>query len=59
MAFQDLVKALNSVLKSHYKNAALALLMTPAQYDAHELKQAMKVMHSNLGMKRFINWIFS
>ncbi|XP_017315416.1 annexin A1 [Ictalurus punctatus] len=39
---KDLVKTLNSVLKSHYKNVALALLMTPAQYDAHELKQALK-----------------
>ncbi|KAK3508673.1 hypothetical protein QTP70_003315 [Hemibagrus guttatus] len=39
---KDLVRTLDSVLKSHYKHAALALLRTPAQHDAHELKQALK-----------------
>ncbi|XP_026777397.2 annexin A1 [Pangasianodon hypophthalmus] len=39
---KDLVNTLNSVLKSHYKHVVLALLMTPAQYDAHEVRQAMK-----------------
>ncbi|KAI5089167.1 annexin A1c, partial [Silurus meridionalis] len=39
---KDLVKALSSVLKSNYEHVALALLMTPAQYDAHELRHAMK-----------------
>ncbi|MCJ8748478.1 hypothetical protein PDJAM_G00165270 [Pangasius djambal] len=39
---KELVKTLNSVLKSHYKHVVLALLMTPAQYNAHEIRQAMK-----------------
>ncbi|XP_053341622.1 annexin A1-like [Clarias gariepinus] len=44
---KDLEKTLSSVLKSHYKDAALALLMTPAQYDAHELRRAMKGFGTN------------
>ncbi|XP_026999286.1 annexin A1-like [Tachysurus fulvidraco] len=44
---KDLMKTLGSVLKSHYKHAALALLMTPPQYDAHELRQAMKGLGTN------------
>ncbi|XP_036436145.1 annexin A1-like isoform X2 [Colossoma macropomum] len=39
---KDIAKTLKSVLRSHYEDVVLALLMTPAQFDAHELKQAMK-----------------
>ncbi|KAM6985945.1 annexin A1-like [Aplochiton taeniatus] len=34
--------ALKSVLRSHLEDAALALLMTPAQFDVHELTKATK-----------------
>lgn len=41
--FQNLVKSLKSVLHSHLEDVALALLMVPAQFDAHLLRQATKV----------------
>uniref|UniRef100_A0A4W4G538 Annexin n=1 Tax=Electrophorus electricus TaxID=8005 RepID=A0A4W4G538_ELEEL len=43
---KDLVKTLKSVLKSHYEDTVVALLMNPAQYDAYELRQAMKTSRS-------------
>uniref|UniRef100_A0A8B9JPY2 Annexin n=1 Tax=Astyanax mexicanus TaxID=7994 RepID=A0A8B9JPY2_ASTMX len=39
---KDLPKALKSALRSSYEDVVLALLMTPAQFDAHELRHAMK-----------------
>ncbi|XP_022523555.2 annexin A1 [Astyanax mexicanus] len=39
---KDLPKALKSALRSSYEDVVLALLMTPAQFDAHELRNAMK-----------------
>ncbi|XP_076868252.1 annexin A1-like [Brachyhypopomus gauderio] len=44
---KDLVKTLKSALKSHYRDVVLALFMNPAQYDAHELRQAMKGLGTN------------
>ncbi|XP_072549068.1 annexin A1-like isoform X3 [Salminus brasiliensis] len=39
---KNLPNTLKSALKSSYEDVVLALLMTPAQFDAHELRQAMK-----------------
>lgn len=39
---KDLPQMLKSALRSSYEDVVLALLMTPAQFDAHELRQAMK-----------------
>ncbi|XP_066514038.1 annexin A1-like [Hoplias malabaricus] len=44
---KNLLKTLTSSLKSHYEEVVLALLMTPAQYDAHELRNAMKGLGTN------------
>ncbi|XP_062844821.1 annexin A1-like [Trichomycterus rosablanca] len=44
---KDLIKTLKSSLKSHYEDVVLALLMTPAQYDAHELRMALKGLGTN------------
>lgn len=40
---QPLDAALKSALKGDLEDVVLALLQTPAKYDAHELKLAMKV----------------
>lgn len=47
------MKALDLVVKSQYQDVVLALLMTPAEYDAHEIRKALKVMHSNSAMQLF------
>ncbi|XP_056146353.1 annexin A1-like [Lampris incognitus] len=39
---EPLVDALKSSLRSHLEDTVLALLMTPAQFDAHQLRQATK-----------------
>uniref|UniRef100_A0A667XSW4 Annexin n=1 Tax=Myripristis murdjan TaxID=586833 RepID=A0A667XSW4_9TELE len=39
---KPLADALKSALRSHLEDVALALLMTPAQFDAHELRKATK-----------------
>ncbi|KAL2100374.1 hypothetical protein ACEWY4_004768 [Coilia grayii] len=39
---KPLEEALKSALKSDLEDVVLALLMSPAQYDAHELRHAMK-----------------
>ncbi|KAF7217732.1 annexin A1 isoform X1 [Nothobranchius furzeri] len=39
---KNLVKSLESVLSSHLEDASLALLMKPAYYDAHLLRNATK-----------------
>lgn len=40
---QDLVKELKSEVSGHFEDVILALMMTPEEYDAHELRSAMKV----------------
>jgi len=40
---QSLEEALKKVLKSHLEDVVVALLKTPAQFDAEELRAAMKV----------------
>lgn len=40
---QELSAALKSALSGHLEAVILGLLKTPAQYDASELKAAMKV----------------
>ncbi|XP_060768587.1 annexin A1-like [Neoarius graeffei] len=47
---KDLVKALDLVVKSQYQDVVLALLMTPAEYDAHEIRKALK----GLGTKEHV-----
>ncbi|XP_031433628.2 annexin A6-like [Clupea harengus] len=39
---KPLEEALKSALKSDFEDVVLGLLMSPAQYDAHALKQALK-----------------
>ncbi|XP_063065758.1 uncharacterized protein LOC134457712 [Engraulis encrasicolus] len=39
---KPLEDAMKSALRSDFEDVVLGLLMTPAQYDAHELKHAMK-----------------
>lgn len=41
--FQPLEEAIKSALRSDFEDVVLALLMAPTQYDAYELKHAMKV----------------
>lgn len=40
---QPLADALKKALKSDFEEVVLALLMTPSEYDAFEVKQAMRV----------------
>jgi len=40
---QPLVDGLKKALKSDFEKVVLALLMTPPEYDASEMKRAMKV----------------
>lgn len=42
---QPLDVALKAALKGELEDVVLALLRTPAQYDAQQLKLAMKVIH--------------
>lgn len=47
LSLQPLETALKSALKGDLEDVVLALLKTPAQYDAQQLKLAMKVnMHA-------------
>lgn len=48
---QKLELALKSALKSHLEDACLALLMTPAHFDAYLLRKAMKVNISSVCTK--------
>lgn len=43
MWLQALADALKSALWSDMEDVVLALLMTPAQFDAHQLRKATKV----------------
>lgn len=56
LVFQPLEEALKSALKSDFEDVVLGLLMSPAQYDAHALKQALKVTLrvNNIKLKRAI-----
>lgn len=40
---QDLVQELKSALSGHFEDVIVALMMTPTEYDAYELRQALKV----------------
>lgn len=44
---QRLEVALKSVLRSDLEDVTLALLMSPAQFDAHQLRKATKVNNSS------------
>jgi len=39
---KDLIRELKSELSGHFEQVVLALLMTPAEYDAHELRKSVK-----------------
>lgn len=43
LSLKPLETALKNALKGDLEDVVLALLKTPAQYDAHQLKLAMKV----------------
>ena len=45
---QDLLQELKSALSGHFEDVIVALMMTPTEYDAYELRQALKV--SNIQM---------
>lgn len=47
---------MKKVLKSHLEDVVVALLKTPAQYDAEELRASMKV-RQNLLRKAFLKSI--
>lgn len=53
------MKALDLVVKSQYQDVVLALLMTPAEYDAHEMRKALKVMHSNSAFHFYFYFLFN
>ena len=38
---QDLIERLKSELSSNFENVIVAMMLTPAQYDAHEARRAM------------------
>ena len=40
---KDLIGELKSELSGHFEDVVLGLLMTPTEYDAHELRTAVKV----------------
>lgn len=41
---QDMIRELKSELSGNFEKVVLGLLMTPAEFDAHELRVAMKVI---------------
>lgn len=43
MAFQDLIEELKSELSGHYLDACKGLLMAPVEFDAYQLRKAIKV----------------
>lgn len=54
---QSLEEALKKVLESHLEDVVVALLKTPAQFDAEELRASMKV-RQNLQRKTFLESIY-
>ena len=48
MIMQDIIRELKSELSGNFEKVVLGLLMTPAEFDAHELKVAMKVIFQTL-----------
>lgn len=43
MPLQDLIEELKSELSGHYLDACKGLLMAPAEFDAYQLRKAIKV----------------
>lgn len=41
MCPQDLIERLKSELSANFENVIVAMMLTPAQYDAHEARRAM------------------
>lgn len=54
---QSLEEALKKALKGHLEDVVVALLKTPAQFDAEELRASMKV-RQNFQRKTFLENIF-
>lgn len=56
---QSLEEDLKKVLKGHLEDVAVALLKTPAQFDAEELRASMKVSQKsserNFTKEKYIN----
>ena len=42
--FQDLIKDLHSELSGDFRKLVMAMLKSPAEFDAHELHDAIKVI---------------
>jgi hypothetical protein len=42
--FQDLIQDLKSELTSNLENITMAMMMTPAEYDAHQIHDAIEVV---------------
>lgn len=51
--FQDLVKDLKSELSGNFERLVLAMLKTPAEYDAYELYSAIKVSARQANLRYF------
>jgi len=52
---QDIIRELMSELSGNFEKVVLALMMTPAEFDAHELKVAMKVIFRPCWKSEFID----
>lgn len=54
-SLQDLLKDLKSELTGNFEKLVLAMMMTPAQFDAAELREAIKVGSSSCCLSRSFN----